>query len=364
MSSAIARYESFLIHNVSTISSVESTIRSLSWFLPGRFKDAELASEALVSLLNTLSLYHDTLLSRIIHNDPKYRPLIPSSLHSRYTRAWSDRDNRYKWAARALELIRFVELVIEMGLKRKASAKNKWRGIVLLESIKAVLRLVLLRITRRPLVTPPIPEREFDPSTLPPSNTSSPTLAPSSPRSSSPISTPDHLKNNHTALPPHTLLTTPPPLSMPSPVEDYLLPKALTISAVKTPTALMKTLSSPKDWLAEVIYAIRPLIYAVLLSRDPHSNQPFMTSIMIEILSRNLRRTPSPSSELERAEYARRDRHILWYLLRGSIWREFTRPKLETFVDKTANIPLLNLFGSVVQAWIPLINEYYYYTAP
>jgi peroxin-16 len=41
-----AQYESFLINNVETISSLESTLRSISWFLPGRFKDAELASEA------------------------------------------------------------------------------------------------------------------------------------------------------------------------------------------------------------------------------------------------------------------------------------------------------------------------------
>lgn len=46
MSSALARYESFLIQNVSTISSLESTLRSVTWLLPGRFKDAELVSEA------------------------------------------------------------------------------------------------------------------------------------------------------------------------------------------------------------------------------------------------------------------------------------------------------------------------------
>jgi peroxin-16 len=57
MSLSIARYESFLINNVSTISTLESTLRSLTWFLPGRFKDAELASEArqLSLLLLTVS---------------------------------------------------------------------------------------------------------------------------------------------------------------------------------------------------------------------------------------------------------------------------------------------------------------------
>lgn len=50
MSSTLARYESFLIQNVSTISSLESTLRSVTWLLPGRFKDAELVSEACQSV--------------------------------------------------------------------------------------------------------------------------------------------------------------------------------------------------------------------------------------------------------------------------------------------------------------------------
>lgn len=41
-----ARYESFLISNASTINTIESSLRSITWFLPGRFKDAELASES------------------------------------------------------------------------------------------------------------------------------------------------------------------------------------------------------------------------------------------------------------------------------------------------------------------------------
>ena len=51
MSAALARYESFLVNNVSTISTVESSLRSITWLLPGRFKDAELASEARQSFL-------------------------------------------------------------------------------------------------------------------------------------------------------------------------------------------------------------------------------------------------------------------------------------------------------------------------
>ena len=42
--SPLARYESFLISNASTISTIESSLRSLTWFLPGRFRDAELGA--------------------------------------------------------------------------------------------------------------------------------------------------------------------------------------------------------------------------------------------------------------------------------------------------------------------------------
>ena len=76
--------------------------------------------------------------------------------------------------------------------------------------------------------------------------------------------TPDHLKNNMVALPPHPLLTQPPPPTSKDPIEDYLLSKALLPTSVKAPTALLKALTSPKDWLAEAVYISRPLVYGKL----------------------------------------------------------------------------------------------------
>jgi peroxin-16 len=81
-------------------------------------------------------MYHDTILAKVVENNPKYRPLLPSSLHTRYTKAWSGKNIQYKWAARILELLRFTELVIEMGLRRKVSEKTRWRGIIAIEVIK------------------------------------------------------------------------------------------------------------------------------------------------------------------------------------------------------------------------------------
>ena len=144
---------------------------------------------------------------------------------------------------------------------------------------RAILRLLILRITRRPVLSTPVPERDFDPATLPPSSeNSSPTLAPSSPPSSIP-STPEHLKNNHIPLlPTHPLIVQPPPHADHAPVEEFLLSKALSPNTVKFPTSLLRRLNSPKDWLGEVLYILRPLIYGA------HTSSLFRIPILMHFV--------------------------------------------------------------------------------
>ncbi|KAF8585528.1 peroxisomal membrane protein PEX16 [Ramaria rubella] len=359
--SPLDHYESFLIQNSSTISTIESSLRSITWFLPGRFKDAELASEALSATLNLLSLYHDTIIARRVAQFPKYKPLIPPSVNSRYTRAWADKERLYKWAARTLEMIKFVELVVEMGLRRKFGQNGRWRGVVTLEIVKAVLRFILLKITRRPLISPPIPERDFDPSNLPSLEPEVSSLTAVSSASQSLLSTPEHLKNNHISLDaPNPILTHPVSSRSTSPVENYLLPKALSPSSVKPPICLVRPLASPTDWLAEGLYILRPFLYVIALACDSDSARPLVLSLAVDLSSRYLRRMPPPSSTLERAEYARRDRDLLWYFFRGPIWSSYTRPKLVAFADKTAAAPVLGLLSAFMKDWMPLIDDYYY----
>lgn len=94
------------------------------------------------SVLNLLSLYHDTLLARrlaLVKSTSKVASeLIPPSPHTRYTRAWSEKDGLYRWSAQCLEVIRFTQLVMEMLLKRVTQRKGRWRGIMLLELTKWV----------------------------------------------------------------------------------------------------------------------------------------------------------------------------------------------------------------------------------
>jgi peroxin-16 len=51
MNTLVKAYENLLVDNVGTVRSVESGLRNLTWLLPGRFEDADVASEGRMSSL-------------------------------------------------------------------------------------------------------------------------------------------------------------------------------------------------------------------------------------------------------------------------------------------------------------------------
>ncbi|KAE8248786.1 hypothetical protein A4X13_0g5476 [Tilletia indica] len=226
--SVLDSYERFLLANGSQITAVESSLRSLTYFLPGRFKDAELAGEAIYSALNILGMYHDSILIRLLGparqpsaiglkptkakaitsssstNGTGNFPALPAtndsqlalassttelspssalsvaqtkaavalrdhtpSQHARYTHFFSDNIRPYHLIARILVIIKYVELLLEMFARRKLGESTAWNVVAGIEAIKAALRIAILRLTVfRPTVEPPIPEREVDPAVL------------------------------------------------------------------------------------------------------------------------------------------------------------------------------------------------------
>ncbi|KAI7782169.1 peroxisomal membrane protein pex16 [Diaporthe eres] len=159
----LAMYDEFVTKNASQVSQLESALRSLTYIIPGRFRDAELATESIHSSVQLLSLYHDLLLFRSSlspSSSPKGPTTLSKSLHARYTRFWAAKSTLYRRVAIVLQMVQYTELLLEMWAKRRGEAV-RWRVVVLIEAAKAFCRLLLLRITRsRPLVTPVLPERE------------------------------------------------------------------------------------------------------------------------------------------------------------------------------------------------------------
>lgn len=190
MSNLVSIYEKLLLDNVATVRSIESGIRNLTWLLPGRFEDAEVASEACESpsyimchvlscpvfrdrspmlmpsvyaLSSIVSSYHDTLLHRRISNSlslpphpfttssspppgsnepsaPSIKRVIPAlpppSDHARYTRYWTDRSGVYRRASRALSTLGYLQLLMEMVARRRGNDKIRWRVVLVTEAVK------------------------------------------------------------------------------------------------------------------------------------------------------------------------------------------------------------------------------------
>ncbi|OLL22066.1 Peroxisomal membrane protein PEX16 [Neolecta irregularis DAH-3] len=336
----LRRYESFLAHNASQVSSIESTLRSLAYVLPGRFKDAELASETLYTLLNFVGLYHDSVLSRIQQHKPG------QSQHARYTTHLLARSGIYRKFARLVMMLGYSQVLWEMIAFRKGGNKVQWRIIILLEGLKATLRLVLLRLSSyRPLLHPPLPERDIE--------DSPPSIALQS------------VKLPRTGL-------TLPSLSQTQSVNTFLLDKLLTADDIKPPFQLVHRVQGLGRF-AEILYILRPLVYALLLKRYSKKNwRPWVIGISIDLAARNLALRSFEQTipgglraltGLEKEELRRRGREMWWWMLRGAGYENLTKPYLESIVQKLGTGAILSLIGSVVGDYQYLWENYYFTTA-
>ncbi|KAJ4289617.1 hypothetical protein N0V90_010946 [Kalmusia sp. IMI 367209] len=359
----LGMYSDFITKNSSAVSQIESALRSLTYIIPGRFRESEIASESLHSGVQLLSLYHDSLLSKAMARLPGAQRQHPTP-HSRYTKFWTDRSPVYKRLALLLQMIQYTELLWEMAAKRKGE-KVRWRVVVLLEAVKAVCRLLLLRLTNsRPLVSPPLPQREVDPSSLEDSSASANGM-------DTPPTEQEAEAENWTM--PRTGLSMP---SLPdaSDISSYLLSKVLTADDIKPPKALLHRVSG-KGEIAEVLYILRPVAYALAMqhfSGDRKSWRPWLIGVSLEYGARQLAKKDFQErlagglrglTGLEKEELRKRGWALGWWMMRGAFYENITKAWIHAITRKLQNKPLLDIVGGVIEDYEFLWDQYYFPTA-
>lgn len=266
-----------------------------------------------------------------------------------------------------------------MAAKRRGE-KARWRAVVLLESIKAICRLLLLRLTNsRPLLSPPLPEREVDPGALEDHQGEGLESPPSEPSD-----------ETQWAMP-RTGLTLP-TLPSSSDISSYLLSKVLTADDIKSPKALLHRVSG-KGEFAEILYILRPVIYAVAVqywaSKNRRSWQPWLLGLTIEYGARQLAKKELQErragglrglTALEKEELRKRGWGLGWWLMRGAFYETFTkyatnhlhlhetsltpicRSMIHSISGKLRNKPLLDMVGGVIEDYEFLWDQYYFST--
>lgn len=278
-----------------------------------------------------LSLYHDSLLSKVFSRLPTAIARPTPSLHNRYTKFWSAKSSLYRRVALVLQTIKYTELLCEMAAKRRGN-QTRWRVVVLLESIKALCRLLLMRLTKsRPLVSPPLPDREVDPRAAQekPVDESQQWDGMETP----PIS---EGTSELSWTMPRTGLSLP-TLPDSSEVTEYLLKKVLTADDIKAPKQLLHRMTTAQAQLAEAMWILRPVIYALVMQKfqnDKRSWAPWLVGISLELVARRLAKKDLSErgagglrglTGLEREELTKRGWTMGWWVMRGAFYERFTR---------------------------------------
>jgi peroxin-16 len=351
-------YSDFITRNAHQVSQIESALRSLTYVIPGRFRDAEIASETVHSGVQLLALYHDSVLRNALNKIPSLSATRIPSPHARYTRFWSAKSGLYRRIALLLQIIQYTELLWEMAAKRRGQ-RIRWRAIIVLEALKAICRILLLRITSsRPLVTPPLPEREPIPTEDDPADEDAlkelmgeePSLA-----SMNGSAKPAHEKE--WAMP--RTKTSLPSLPNPSDVSSYLQGRVLTADDIKPAAKLLNTLSRTGQ-AAELLHILSPLAYAVALSqtKDKKSWAPWVIGLSIEYTARQLRDRSLRSTTLEQEEWGKRSGAAGWWMMRGAFYENVTKGVI-TGVRRR----MPSLVSGILEDYEYLWENYYFSTS-
>lgn len=386
-----SKYSNYVIHNSPAVSQIESALRSLTYLLPGsRVHDTEIASETLHTFIQLLSIYHDNLLAQASSLMPSSQSLLKTkpSPHARYTKFWAGNSPSYRQLALAVQVVQYTQLLWEMVARRKRDhQKTKWRVVIFLESFKALCRLLLLRLTHsRPLASPPLPTREE--------------VAPPEPvkededghneqwgevlneNKEIPFGAEDDIAPGDVSWTMPRTGYTLPELPDPDATTSYLISKVLTPDDIKPAKKLLHQLNSRQGQMAEVIYIIRPVIYALLLQRyATHCGKqnrradwiPWLVGFTLEYFSRQLakrdlnRRVPGGLarglSALQRDELKKRGWEMGWWTMRGAFYQNITKALVEGVGNRLRGKPLLDLIGGVIDDYAYLWDEYYFSTS-
>ncbi|KAE8378735.1 peroxisomal membrane protein-domain-containing protein [Aspergillus bertholletiae] len=315
------------------------------------------------SSVQLLSLYHDSLVSRVISRLPSTISRPAPTPHSRYTKYWTSHSSLYHNVAITLQMVQYTELLWEM-IARRRGERVRWRVVVLIEAIKAICRLFLLRLTNsRPLVSPPLPERDVDPRSVEEEEGDwNGMQTPVSQRSS-----------DLSWTMPRTGLSLP-CLPDVNDVSNFLISKVLTADDIKPPKALLHRVTG-QGQLAEILYILRPVAYALAMQRwngNKRSWRPWLIGFGMEYGCRQLAKADFRErlagglrglTGLERDELRKRGWAMGWWFMRGALYENFTKSWLKGLTRKMKGKPLLDLVGSVVEDYEYLWDNYYFSTA-
>jgi len=331
--SALMPYENWVRSEQGWYLPLLDTLKSFTMFLPGRFNENFLKSEAIYTLFNLVGMYHDSIAGRPRPFELKCGP--PS--------VWVNR------AKNLLGVAELTEVLLEMIAGRKFGeaglrSRFKWLVILGVETLKMLCKLVLLKNNRWRMVTQMTPDEVRTHQEQKEAQNIQSELSTKLKELPGPF--PDltamYIESGRNKLKPHG---------------EFLLDAQGLDVVPKKPISQVTAAS-------EILHVLRPVVYCASRSviLDQGDWRPLALSACCDIGSRVLMPSTTDSSELR--EIQSRNFRYLFYLARSPLFEAIVKTPLMHVIAMLSKIPLLGtLLSSILELLISLQPHYFYSSA-
>ena len=255
-------------------------------------------------------------------------------------------------------------------LAKRAGDKVRWRVVVSLEMVKAILRLCMGRLSgKRPVIGSGIGHERQERRADDESGNSW-----------------DVEQNNSEDSPvagnwqmPRTGMRLPP---LPSSsgmdgetITAFLGKRVISADEIKSAQRLVRKITSVQGQIAELMWVLRPVVYALALQRCQTNRRdwrPWIIGLAMEVASRQLAKNEVEEtvvggtrglSGVEREESRRRGWGMAWWGMRGAFYEHVSRKYILSVAEKLKGKPLLDMASVIIEDYDFLWDECYFSTA-
>jgi peroxin-16 len=333
-------YKAWVKRHAEALSVVETALATVTWLLPDRFSQNEFALEGVHTLANLISVFHDSILNELGDNAPDGAQELTLALNA----------------------LQQVEVLVELYSLYSNKAINRYDALLVVESLKALVRIAIHRKSNRLLLLQGGAEGMFD----------------GEGGSSKPLMVLKAFQSFRKARTPW--------------IKDDRLHRIEKMMEQANQSAYKRLFAG------EMLHIVRPLVYvATLRVWGLKSWKPWLISLLVELISAQSTRSACISSEKssifaadelsssgstlaglyyqqgirlgprELDEITRRKLLLLYYLLRDPMFSKTTHPAMLAWIRATSRIPLVGRPWAGIQRYlvglVTGIQKYYSYTS-